>query len=309
MNYISLRQSFLDSLNSSVTCPISFHQNMFSDALVELYWVISGIKQNAQLCIPESFLSPVIASCESKDIYWSVSPIALKGIPSSANPAYYHFSIEISTVECLPPEEKLRQVFIARNKEQITAYKATQHVEDSVERGALLEYPECCIKFFNNSWKQACEKYQGDLTPFVITNSKRKRAFPFKTNYFTGLFGIPVVSHIPCSFSCKATIYQTNQRLMKLSQEQPELTESLVRLMKCPILYSASMGTALITCWRAITLNRIRCQHALLTAESYWGDILELTGSIESNSSGRVVLFSGGDKHHLAGDNRLLFWH
>jgi uncharacterized protein DUF483 len=303
---IDLRQAILDCLNSSLPLSNYFSAHLFSDALTELYWVISGIKHNAQIYVSELLLDKVVAACEVHTLHYSTSSRTWKGQAYPSNPAYYNVSVEVPHAEKISRDQRLRLIFITREACELKVHKSPGNLSD-IRLGSLLGYPDCCIKFFNEHWREACNDYEGDVTPFIIANSQSERGFPFQNNHLTGLFGVPLVSHLPCSFSCRATIKQTNERLTKMSTKNPKLCNSITRLMKCPFLYSQRFGAALMTNWKFIMKSRISCVSASLTENSYWGEILEVSDFIESDQQGRVVLVKGG-RRRLLDQETILTW-
>jgi hypothetical protein len=300
-----LRQGILDCLNSGLP-GFSFSTEFFSDIIAELYWVISGVKQNAQLYVSDAVLNNVVVACETHSLYYSISSDVWIGKASAANPSYFNLSIQVSPADLFSSDHRLRQIFITRKKADLRAYNALDKSED-VKRGSLLGYPKCCIKLFTEYWRKACSDYEGDVTPFVIANSQRQREFKFQTNHLTGLFGIPLVPHFPCSFSCKPTIRQTEERLLRLRQRNRGLADAVVRLMNCPTLYSEKMGAAIITSWTMVGSDRLTVRSAYITESSNWDEILKDADFIEFDQYGGIALLKG--KHRqLMDEETILVW-
>lgn len=101
---------------------------------------------------------------------------------------------------------------------------------DGLRYGYVLGYPECCIKFFRryNNWLKYNHLYE------IYINTKNKFSFlcnPFlKDNTFSYIY------HMPCSYSCVATIKLAGRLRREIKKRDPKFIELADQFLKMPFL-------------------------------------------------------------------------
>jgi hypothetical protein len=131
-----------------------------------------------------------------------------------------------------------------------TAFMAKQ----STVLGAILGYPRCCTAFFaevwdnqhfiDTSWKMAerssLPSRQGATDDRTIIASA-----PAELNLFLRWLGIRPVFHLPCSFTCEASIGIAREIAAVATQVAgTEEIASIYRMLRWPIQWSALHGIA-----------------------------------------------------------------
>jgi hypothetical protein len=123
--------------------------------------------------------------------------------------------------------------------------------QNDVKIGKLLQYPTCCIKFFNKVW---VEEQGLDTTWQMAINTEGSATLghhiasvkgPTYCNILLRWLGLRMVSHLPCSFNCQFTeeIASRNfMHFMDLGYKQ-EL-EWLIEILSWPMEWSALHGIA-----------------------------------------------------------------
>lgn len=120
--------------------------------------------------------------------------------------------------------------------------------------GKFLGYPECCREFFADTWgkgmrdttiPQAAVHLVQPLTwlpeePIEISTS-------VECSMLLRWAGIRLVSHLPCSFTCRATVKMAHQNLeIFKSLGLGDSADKIVQLLSMPIDYSTAHGITII---------------------------------------------------------------
>lgn len=118
--------------------------------------------------------------------------------------------------------------------------------------GELLGYPPCCIDFFERVWVQAhhldttwpmTENTPGlvrDEGALVVPDN-----LPYEANILLRWLGVRLVSHLPCSFGCAATIRLARDYVEVGRQRQfGEWVDRIVEMLQWPVEWNALHGTA-----------------------------------------------------------------
>lgn len=101
---------------------------------------------------------------------------------------------------------------------------------DGLNYGYVLGYPECCIKFFRkyNDWLKFSNLYEAYL------NTKNKPQF--FCNPFLKDLPFSYIYHMPCSYSCAATIEIVTKLRNEIKKREPEFVELTDKCLKLPFL-------------------------------------------------------------------------
>lgn len=121
---------------------------------------------------------------------------------------------------------------------------------DNVAQGRLLGFPECCCKFFEESWKGGYfdPMWQAARRSMVIENGKRfiKVAAHPHSNPLLRYAGVRVGFHIPCSFNCQETVRVASTRMELARKRDESLTVLLEALLQMPMKWDVLHGLAVI---------------------------------------------------------------
>jgi len=101
---------------------------------------------------------------------------------------------------------------------------------DNLNYGYVLGYPDCCIKFFRkyNNWVEYSNLYE------AYTNTKSKPHF--SCNPFLKDLPFSYIYHMPCSYSCAATIKMVAKLRKEIKKREPEFVELTDQYLKLPFL-------------------------------------------------------------------------
>jgi len=136
--------------------------------------------------------------------------------------------------------EKTAQSFIEASK-----------ISDHKTIGKLLGYPDCCVKFFDNTW--AGRRIIDPLFEAALNtkgcrkeeNTLELRVHPY-CNQFLRYFGLRITPHLPHSFDCKRTI-RLGQKWFDIMKELNEnRANTLKEILSMPLTWDCFRGVAII---------------------------------------------------------------
>jgi SAM-dependent methyltransferase len=211
-------------------------------AWAELEWgsVESGIRRCALTSVSSDQL--VLRSADWAGRGLSMMPVAMSG----TSPGYSSTSIAPRVGE--PFEYRVAVGALA----DVAELKRAIDAGDDGTMGRLLGFPECCIAFFRRTWvEEACV----DTTWAMAANGGRvddsgrsieiEVDTPFQANILWRWMGPRAVPHLPCSFTCPATVAFADL-LMAFGRERGYGTEKewLEEILSWPVSWSALHGIA-----------------------------------------------------------------
>ena len=211
-------------------------------AWAEIEWrsVESGIRRCALTSVSSEQL--VHRSAEWAGRGLATMPVAMSG----ASPGYASTSVAPRVGE--PFEYRVAVGALA----EVGEFKRAIDGGDDGTIGRLLGFPDCCIAFFRGTWvDDGCV----DTTWAMAANDGRldengrlieiDADTPFQANILWRWMGPRAVPHLPCSFSCKATVALAD-RLMALGRENGHAVEMdwLEEILSWPVAWSALHGIA-----------------------------------------------------------------
>lgn len=211
-------------------------------AWAEIEWrsVESGIRRCALTSISSERLVPRSMEWAARGL--SMMPVAMSG----TSPGYASTSIAPRTGE--PFEYRVAVGSLA----DVAALKHAMDVGDDGTMGRLLGFPDCCIAFFRKTW---VDEHCVDTTWAMAANGGRvddtgrlieiDADTPFQANILWRWMGPRAVPHLPCSFSCEATVGLADT-LMAFGREAGYGVEMdwLEEILSWPASWSALHGIA-----------------------------------------------------------------
>lgn len=134
-----------------------------------------------------------------------------------------------------------RGLLIARSENELAlGWLASMLGWDSV-LGIVLGYPRCCVRWFCRYWRHAEARHCGDLVPIAIEHSG-PGPFNWRTNVLTRYFDRCLLQHFPCTFRCQLSSNLAEHTMCCLRNYEPKLAQSIVELMRAPVIYTARSG-------------------------------------------------------------------
>ncbi|MBU7048092.1 MAG: DUF483 domain-containing protein [Theionarchaea archaeon] len=192
--------------------------------------------------------------------------------------------------------------YLSEAKDIAKESKYSDAVGEDAFLGELLGYPGCCIKFFDNYKRIACEK-QMDLAVFHLDGEVRE--YSFYNNYVLRYFDISLINHFPCSLDCKHSQNIAKKNLSFLKKNFPKVAESFEKELKSFVIYTENRGIFYSPNYR-IDGNNIYFDSLNATAKNELYYILKNARNIEIYSHNRLInshiflscTFKGGQRVH-----------
>ena len=119
--------------------------------------------------------------------------------------------------------------------------------------GELLGYPSCCVEFFLEALKNRGSPYpiktylKTKGKPSFLANnifkmesrlwSEELEVFQRNPDFANRISNLFLISHIPCSYTCKESVKIGREILSLLKGEEPELAKEIVSTLKKPLLF------------------------------------------------------------------------
>lgn len=102
--------------------------------------------------------------------------------------------------------------------------------------GQLLGFPVCCREFFANTWAKG--------TLDTTSQMEGQGRGPITANILGRWLGLRWVSHLPCSFTCAASIAIGNRMRDLLREKDKDSADTIDEVLSWPIEWSALHGIA-----------------------------------------------------------------
>jgi hypothetical protein len=135
-------------------------------------------------------------------------------------------------------------LYISKNKENsfyAKRYDFASSDSNDQKLGKILGYPDCCCSFYNLNKAKAKER-QFDFISFL-----KETEGLYLINYLLRYFDISLINHFPCSLNCKCSIKIAESNLDCLSNNYPEIAETLKRELNSIVFYTEDKGVAYST--------------------------------------------------------------
>lgn len=137
------------------------------------------------------------------------------------------------------PQEKNAYRVVYTQPEYVNDWLEAWKNNDNRKIGELLDYPSCCIDFFEKYWVK--EQYIDTTYPMSLNGTDG----PKECNILLRWLGVRAVSHLPCSFSCENT-YKIARKNIEFGHElgYNEEMDWLEEMLSWPVEWSALHGIA-----------------------------------------------------------------
>jgi hypothetical protein len=125
--------------------------------------------------------------------------------------------------------------YISKDKLKAELAGRFEEKNNHINLGMLLGYPGCCCEFFDKNFEEESKKRNDYIMP-AFRNSKGK-SFPFHNNVLARYFDIGLLSHFPCSFSCKASKEIAASNLECLKKHSNDAADNFERILRSAAIY------------------------------------------------------------------------
>ena len=164
---------------------------------------------------------------------WPVNPPGFVTVGVSVQGQSYTYSAKAPE---MTPGQSFSVRTVTTKYEMVEPFLRAWTAKDDEAIGHMLGYPECCIKFFEDTWNK------GLIDPNEKTEYSGTRSI--YCNGYLRWLGIRAVPHMPCSLDCVAT---TVQGIDYVSMYDYPERDWLIDLLCMPFKYDTLHGVAEIT--------------------------------------------------------------
>jgi hypothetical protein len=211
-------------------------------AWAEIEWrsIIAGLRKCALTSVAADQLVARSTGWAADGL--SMMPVGMSGVASG------YASTSISPRAGEPFEYRVAVGALA----DVAALKHAMDAGDDGTMGRLLGFPECCIAFFRRTWvEDGCVDTTWAMASASASANESGRQIeihqdtPFQANILWRWMGVRAVPHLPCSFTCPATVRFANA-LMALGREigyRAEM-EWIEEILSWPVSWSSLHGIA-----------------------------------------------------------------
>lgn len=213
------------------------------DAATEISLTLSGAKPVARLSVDESLLGAVVHFLERTNAPFVLAPFKTVFRLDERKGGYSNLADRNVSLDA--PAQGMVMIYVSLDGAKAQAALLLESLEAHGEFGRALGYPECCVQFFAQNFSRTGDTL-GDLAPFSLRNTTRPPPYPFYLNNLARYFGVRLVFHFPCQFTCAASAAVGRRHFEALQKDAPQLAEKARRLLLCPILYTDSEGVFLL---------------------------------------------------------------
>jgi len=136
---------------------------------------------------------------------------------------------------------------VAENLEAAKRFRNASKSGDHVTQGLMLGYPECCSKFFTESWtKQKAldpcyETALNTLSHTVENDVVNVEGHPY-LNQMLRYFGLRITPFFPCSFNCQEAIQVGEAWHLVMKCIDEDTTDKIMELLSQPLSWSLYKG-------------------------------------------------------------------
>lgn len=180
-------------------------------------------------------------------------------------------------------------LYISKSNDLSQLGRICEEHDYSIQFGRILDYPECCIDFYNKNIQRYL-KEKRDLMHSVLDETEGLFPYPFWNNFVTRYFDASLLSHYPCSFNCRESMEMAKERLELIKSISSSLSDYLIGQLKSVIIFTSSLGIYKLTDYlfknNEVHFNKkgICCIN-----KSYIRDILEKTTKIQVITKKRII--------------------
>ncbi len=136
----------------------------------------------------------------------------------------------------------------------VSSFKAAWDACDQEAIGSLLGYPDCCREFFHDVWVEhglrdttwpMAVRSLSDLGGCTIDGRTAQVHGPPECNILWRWMGVRAVSHLPCSFGCRASL-DVGRRLLELGRGAgyEQEVDWILEILSWPTEWSCLHGIA-----------------------------------------------------------------
>jgi hypothetical protein len=202
----------------------------FGIQLQEILAVKHGIKPLLRTVMKPEFVDGFERFCANNNLLFMKKPFS-----------------ELFGTSLDPP---ILMVYVSKSKEMIDKGHQADKTFDRKLLGEVLGYPDCCVEFFLDnanavypaeSFRKTIGKpsyYANNVMKMESRlNSERLKIYQQDIGFGTRTSNLFLISHVPCSYTCKKSMEIGRNVLSLIEKESPEFAGKLVGTLKRPFLF------------------------------------------------------------------------
>lgn len=229
---------------------------------LEVFFVLKGLKPCARQEIDEDDLSRALSFFDAYGVHYRLSDFKFAGR---------------TMLERRSPAEGKFFVYFSMDEHKAELAKFYESIRNDEKLGEVLGYPACCRRFYRERYDEAY-KLGDEYSLFTIENSA---GFPFQTNYLLRFFGISLLSHFPCSFTCSSSYDEGMAKFEAIRQENSKLASYIRDALQGPVISHAGTGIHVLKGHEIFSNGEIGYRDPWLTTQNEIHDILRLCNNIK----------------------------
>ena len=197
---------------------------------LDILYVIEGLKPCARVMVSEEGYLPLVDFLRKSKLVFERADFKIEKLDKT------NYSDKGQKLPLDSAKKGDFFLYISKSKEMAVRAKELEGKEDHIEFGKVLGYPECCCKFFNETFPEE-SKGNNDYVYPALKNSEGFR-FSFYTNVVARHLDLNLISHFPCNFSCEASIEIGKKNLECVKKNSREIGVVSGGMLKGGVLYN-----------------------------------------------------------------------
>ena len=196
----------------------------YSKAL-EIALVKRGIKPVVRQGFYDNEIGKVKDYCRANGLAYETAPY--KVVIADPNKRFSNKGFKARVDD---PRRGMYFIYISRDENKAATARVLEMKDDKRRLGLLLGYPECCVEFFIENFRER-SKLDNNYTVPALKNSQGNR-FPFFNNIFKRHKDAVLISHFPHSFDCEASKNIAKRNLRLLDDLDPAIATKFIFELK-----------------------------------------------------------------------------
>lgn len=207
---------------------------------LEILYILENVKPVSRILIEENEIPKISNFLKEHNLRSALSDFKIAD-SIDTNRTYSDQGIKIDRNSNI--QGKL-SMYVSKSQELAEQAKQLEAKNKHTELGILLGYPKCCSEFFENNF-QIESKRKNDYTLAALRNSNGF-SFPFYTNIAIRHMDLTLLSHFPCSFTCKHSIKIAKNNLKIIEKYSRRYHNLISDMLKGAVIYTEDNGVFLL---------------------------------------------------------------
>ncbi len=235
---------------------------------LDALFVIEGNKRTARIIVGEAYVGKIREFCQKCGLESAESDKKVL-IEQQSGKSYSNKGLLVDK------EDDGNSIFyLSKDRKDAEQAKRYDEKNEHIKLGELLGYPKCCCEFFNRYFFIESQKNND----YFLRTAENSENFNHLLNNALTCFDISLISHFPCSFSCKESIKSAEKNLDTVRKYSGSMADFIEGILKKPLVYTEEQGVHVLT-------------DAMVD-----GNIVEYSQVMSSSKNQMWKMFYSGDK-------------